>query len=369
MADRIPINEFNREVECTFKDERYSVRDNGAVLKHPRIGKQPRPTDNQWTFGKPNDKTGYMEIATVRVHRIVATSFHGVPPTKEHVVDHIDTNKRNNRPENLRWVTRFENVVLNPITAKRIALVCGSVEAFLEEPSKYRDLFPEPNYNWMCTVSKEEAKVSYERMLNWAKRDQVPSGGSIGEWIFNRNKTIPKKTEKERIAEEQNSHLSIDEKVEKVFQKVKRKTGLSREELSLKTKKSKYLKARVYAAKLLRLEIDLSEESISKLIGISKSMVNAYLNHADYYLQNTDYYQEVKGEKSLPYSNNQFIKSEFVKPDIPVTKESLSPNAVQRNWKIPSEFPCCPQKYTEDPIVAYAINLKTGSIFCQNNIW
>ena len=50
----------------------------------------------------------------------MATAFHGEPPTKEHVVDHIDTNKQNNRPENLRWVTRLENILLNPITAKRI---------------------------------------------------------------------------------------------------------------------------------------------------------------------------------------------------------------------------------------------------------
>lgn len=42
-----------------------------------------------------------MEIASVRVHRIVATAFHGNPPTKEYVVDHIDTNRQNNRPDTL----------------------------------------------------------------------------------------------------------------------------------------------------------------------------------------------------------------------------------------------------------------------------
>src|SRR5437867_1878593 len=146
-----------REVNCTYKDEQYSVRENGEVLRHPRVGKRPRPTDNKWTFGNPNDKTGYMEIAAVRVHRIVATAFLGIAPTKEHVVDHIDTNKRNNRPENLRWVTRLENILLNPITSKRIAIVCGSVEAFLADPSKFRGKFQQTNYNWMGTVSAQEA--------------------------------------------------------------------------------------------------------------------------------------------------------------------------------------------------------------------
>ena len=117
--------------ECHYKNEHYSVRDDGAVLRHAPNNKPTRSKDNKWTLGKLNNKTGYLEIASVRIHRIVATAFHGEPPTKEHVVDHIDTNKQNNRPGNLRWVTRLENVLLNPITARRIELVCGSVEAFL----------------------------------------------------------------------------------------------------------------------------------------------------------------------------------------------------------------------------------------------
>lgn len=184
----VDIDDYIRDAECIYKEERYSVRDNGAVFKHPREGKRARPTDNQWTFGKPNDKTGYMEIASVRVHRIVASAFHGEPPTKEHVVDHIDTNKRNNRPENLRWVTRLENVLLNPITAKRIAYVCGSVEAFLADPAKYRHLFSEPYEQWMQTVTAEEAEISLGRMLAWAKSDRPSSGnGSLDIWIFSRN--------------------------------------------------------------------------------------------------------------------------------------------------------------------------------------
>jgi len=182
----LDFEDSNKTVECVYKDERYSVRDNGAVLRYSLDGKRPRPTDNKWTFGKLNSKTGYFEIASVRIHRIVATAFHGEPPTKEHVVDHIDTNKQNNRPDNLRWVTRFENIILNPITSRRIELVCGSVEAFLADPSKFRDKFQEPNYEWMCAVSAEEAQVSLERMQSWAKSDKPLQGGSLGEWIFNR---------------------------------------------------------------------------------------------------------------------------------------------------------------------------------------
>lgn len=172
--------------ECHYKNEYYSVRDNGAVLRHTPINKRIRPKDNNWTFGKLNTKTGYLEIASVRIHRIVATAFHGEPPTKEHVVDHIDTNKQNNRPDNLRWVTRLENILLNPITARRIEIACGSVEAFLADPSKFRDKFSDPNYEWMCAVSREEAQASKERLLAWAESDKPLQGGSLGKWIYNR---------------------------------------------------------------------------------------------------------------------------------------------------------------------------------------
>ena len=78
MAD---LEDYKQESECVYKVERYFVRDNGAVLRHPLDGKRPRPTDDSWTFGKLNIKTGYLEIASVRVHRIVATAFHGEPQT------------------------------------------------------------------------------------------------------------------------------------------------------------------------------------------------------------------------------------------------------------------------------------------------
>ena len=62
------------------------------------------------------------------------------------MVDHIDSNCRNNRPENLRWLTRLENALKNPATRKKIEYLCGSIEAFLENPSMLNELQGEPNF-------------------------------------------------------------------------------------------------------------------------------------------------------------------------------------------------------------------------------
>jgi hypothetical protein len=44
------------------------------------------------------------------VHRLVCLAFHGAPTREQTDVNHIDHNKQNNRPENLEWCTRSENM-------------------------------------------------------------------------------------------------------------------------------------------------------------------------------------------------------------------------------------------------------------------
>jgi len=186
------VDNFQREVDCIYDDEQYSVRDNGALLRHPRTGKRPRPTDGKWVFGKPNNQNGYMYISQKRIHRIVATAFHGKPPGPDYVVDHIDTNRQNNRPENLRWLTRLENTLKNPVTRKKIEYFCGSIEAFLENPSMLNDHQDDPNFKWMRTVTPEEAKNCMTRMSLWATSGNKPKRSthvinhknSFGERVF-----------------------------------------------------------------------------------------------------------------------------------------------------------------------------------------
>lgn len=56
------------------------------------------------------------------MHRIVCTAFNESPSTDQPAGDHIDTNRANNRPENLRWLTRLENALPIEATDRRIEL-------------------------------------------------------------------------------------------------------------------------------------------------------------------------------------------------------------------------------------------------------
>ncbi len=64
-----------------------------------------------------NRHTGYMKVAVYipeqgpfysSVHRLVADAFHGARPT-DYDINHIDSDRLNNRPENLEYVTRSQN--------------------------------------------------------------------------------------------------------------------------------------------------------------------------------------------------------------------------------------------------------------------
>lgn len=164
------VDDYNIVKNRIYKEEYYSVRDNGAVIRHQRKDRRIRKDDNVWTFGRFNKNTGYMDFCGERVHRIVATAFHGPAPSDQHVVDHIDTNRCNNRPENLRWLTKLENILCNEITRKKVELICGSIEAFLNNPQLlYGYETEDKNFSWMKNVTKEEAQNCLANWSHWAK--------------------------------------------------------------------------------------------------------------------------------------------------------------------------------------------------------
>ncbi len=90
--------------------EHFATED-GRVLSCARAGvlRERRPTPNHG---------GYLTVFVARhgrmanhpVHRMVAEAFHGPKPSPDHEVRHLDGNRTNNRPANLAWGTRRENI-------------------------------------------------------------------------------------------------------------------------------------------------------------------------------------------------------------------------------------------------------------------
>ena len=67
------------------------------------------------------DDKHYYSVCGMYVHRLVAELFIPNPENKPEI-DHIDTNRHNNNVNNLRWVTRKENLN-NPNTKKNYSKV------------------------------------------------------------------------------------------------------------------------------------------------------------------------------------------------------------------------------------------------------
>lgn len=186
--DELHIDQYGSEKELFYGGERYIVRDNGAVYRKYASSRRRSRIDEKWTFGRREQRSGYMFIGPHPIHRIVAFAFIGEPPSEQHVVDHIDAVPSNNCVENLRWITKLENVLRHPRTRQVIVNAYGSLEQFVENPRASTRL--DKSMEWLATVSSEYAKNSLERVLSWAKSDGRPEGNGMFSRIYGVRKEI-----------------------------------------------------------------------------------------------------------------------------------------------------------------------------------
>ena len=45
----VRVNDYTEERDCIYKGEHYSVRDNGAIMRHQREGMRKRKLDGVWS--------------------------------------------------------------------------------------------------------------------------------------------------------------------------------------------------------------------------------------------------------------------------------------------------------------------------------
>ena len=82
--------------------------DNNNHIVNKRTKKQlrySRSTRGHYS-GKMIDDRGKQH--TIQIGRLLASTYHGKPPTDEHTADHINRNSGDDRIENIRWATKSE---------------------------------------------------------------------------------------------------------------------------------------------------------------------------------------------------------------------------------------------------------------------
>jgi len=104
----------------------YKVSNHGRVSSfRGKIPKLLRPSVSRYGYLQVSvisgEKFGTGKKSTIAVHRLVALAFIPNPENKP-FIDHINTIKTDNRPENLRWVTAKENAN-NQLTLKHMDVV------------------------------------------------------------------------------------------------------------------------------------------------------------------------------------------------------------------------------------------------------
>lgn len=72
--------------------------------------------------------------------------------------------------------------------------------------------------------------------------------------------------------------MSLDEQIDQVLKSIEIETGINRKDFSSNSRKPIFLEARKKATKLLITDVQLSDEGIAKVLGVSKSTANTYRN-------------------------------------------------------------------------------------------
>lgn len=407
--ETVNINDFNEEKSCEYKGRQYQARDNGAILRLPKEGCRASKWDNIWTFGKFDPNTGYLLISQERVHRIVCTAFHGEPIGDRNVVDHKDTNRCNNRPDNLHWVSKMENIFNNPITMAKVELICGSKEAFMANPSLlFGHESKDPNFYWMRAVSPEEAKAAYERWLEWANKPKeerlsIGGGSGPGEWIHdpkgrNINPTSPfygfqrwgikvvDRTEEslfplaplstvagEDVIQKYREALvpGADFLISRYYKTVFRDAVYFPEENKLRV-----LTERENAQSIAWYVFEIWPEGnllVHKKVGNygirkRKDAEEALHDLTKFFKQEWRYKSNESPKAVVPHiPADDSIKIEIPEYHPREEKEYVpADNIEQRNWTTPTVFPMCPAGMPENPLEAYRQQMIEGDVFCRN---
>ncbi len=104
-------------------------------------------------------KSKYVQIgmgkgnSSVARHRLIALAFLPPPPFDGAEIDHIDRNKHNDCPSNLRWTDRFDNMANRAVLSHSSSKIKGL--KWYPPAKNSRQV----NGRWRCTVQYRKTRI------------------------------------------------------------------------------------------------------------------------------------------------------------------------------------------------------------------
>ena len=116
-------------------------------------------------IGGRYDDTDRRKTTTISRGNLILRAFVGPPPPDKPEVDHINRNKHDDRPENLRWADRLEQMHnRNPAPMKNSTT--GTKGLYL-----HKNTIPGHSDRWRCSI--RHFKVDYVKHFRLAEKDEA----------------------------------------------------------------------------------------------------------------------------------------------------------------------------------------------------
>lgn len=172
------VKNLLRHVEWTCRDGSRGCKDFPEKILSPKIDKDGYESVGLSLNGK---------VKHMRVHRLVCSAFN-LNINNHPSVDHIDGNKRNNKKDNLQWVTVAENTIkyygsevsgrkhlssLTKVEWGKIGDMYNKGISYEEIATKFKLDTPRPDAIWEVLSAKKLSSVSGFKVGDFTKRQPI----------------------------------------------------------------------------------------------------------------------------------------------------------------------------------------------------